>query len=177
MNPGAIGLVPVEGWAGIGIKFGEMLLDGKSDVQHAFILLDDDTVLEAQPNGAQIVPLSKYNDRKVIWLDPPLSDEARGVVVRIARTMVGVRYDWWAYLWLFLNRLGFRPKWVLRKVDNPKNDMCSQLADRVYRMASEQVTDQHDKTLLTLFTDGRDPGDVTPGDLAYLAEHPTWTTT
>ena len=164
-QPGAIGLISVRGLIGFGIRTGELLLNGHDRKQHAFVLLDDGTLLEAKPGGAQINGLDEYAGLTISWIDRPLSPAARAAVVAVARTKKGVQYNWWAYVWLGLTKIRIRPKVVLARVDNPNNAICSQLVDRIYQEARAQVSDPQDKTLLTLFNDGRDPGDVTPGDL------------
>lgn len=173
-RPGAIGLSPIHGIGGFGIQLGELILDRRDSAQHAFILLDDGTVLEAEPKGARIAPLA-HCAKPIAWIDPPLSDATRAAIVRIARSHVGCGYSWWAYAWLALEKFGLRPAWVKRKVDNPGNAMCSQLVDRIWREAAKELAPSDpDQRLLHLFADGRDPGTVTPGDLAWIAATKPW---
>lgn len=192
--PGDIGLVTTPGWAGLGIKFGEFLVDGKDEAQHAFMLLDDGTVIGAEPgpDGARIRPLSDYDGQTIWWVHRDLCEAARVLVVEEARRHEHERYDWWAYLWLASVRFGFRPQWVKRRMDDPSNDMCSQMVDRIYRnvrarirlrifigRGSRRQPDVHpsDIAALTLFDDGRDPGNVTPGDLWAIHDPNHWTRT
>lgn len=184
-RPGAIGSVPIHGPAEWGIRFGEFLIDGHDVAQHTFVLLDDDTVIGARPgpDGATILPLSHYDHVPIYWIDRELSPAARQLVVSIARSHEHERYDWWAYLWLASVRVGIRPAYVRKRMDDPDNDMCSQMADRIYRQSRAVVRvnlrpvgpktyAQSDVAALTLFDDHRDPGNVTPGDLAAISD---WT--
>lgn len=173
-KPGAIGLVPVRGLGGFGIQLGELLVDRHDGAQHAFILLDDGTVLEAEPKGARIAPLA-HCAGPIVWLDPPLHDSTRDVIVKVARTYEGCKYSWWAYLWLACNRFGLHPAWLRSRVDDPHWNMCSQLVDRIWRQAAGMLPELNpDRRWLHLFDDGRDCGNVTPGDLRAVAENPPW---
>ena len=170
-RPGAIGLVPVRGLGGEGIKLGELILDGLCAVQHAFILLEDGTVVGAEPHGPTVVPLADYDGTEIFWIDREMSPFARDRVLAHARPRAGEGYNWWAYVWLGCEKFHFHPDWVKRRVDDPRNAMCSQRVDRVYQMARADCVNPTDLTALTLFNDGRDPGDVTPGDLYPLHTH------
>lgn len=173
-RPGAIGVVPVAGVGGFGIQLGELIIDRRDGAQHAFVLLDDDTVLEAEPKGARVSPLA-HCARPIAWIDPPLSDATRAVVVRTARGFVGCGYNWWSYLWLALCRFGLRPGWLRKRVADPGNNMCSQLCDLIWQDAAAALAPSDpDVKLLHLFDDNRLPGNVTPGDLAWIAATKPW---
>lgn len=173
-GPGAIGVVPVDGLGGLGIQLGELINDRRDGAQHAFVLLDDGTVLEAEPEGARVSPL-EHCAKPVAWIDPPLSDDTRARIVRRARSKKGSGYNWWSYVWIGLSRFGMRPKWLRKRVADPDNNMCSQLCDLIWQeVAAELPADSADKRLLRLFDDGRLPGNVTPGDLAWIAATKPW---
>ena len=169
-RPGAIGLVPVRGWGGAAIRLGEFVLDGLCVVQHAFVLLDDGTVIGAEPEGATIFPLSHYADVPVWWIDREVSDATRALVVAEARSWEHRPYSWWAYLWVGALRLGLRPRWLQRKVAAGRAAMCSQMADLVWRaVAADPSISEAEREDLTLFA-GRPAGAVSPGDLYQLAD-------
>jgi hypothetical protein len=141
------------------------------------------------PDGARLTPLIRYVGRggNVVVCDAPVrvavvdavasgqinpweatdhEDTIRARVAAAGRALAGTPYSFLDYLSLFLLHLGIRPAWLLRAVDNRRHMICSQLVDTAYEAAG-----------LHLFTDGRFPGDVTPGDLdryriGHLDGHP-----
>lgn len=153
-NPGDIGLTKIRGFAGKFVFLGQWFVGDLSPWTHAFILLDDDTVIEAMPGGARITPLSDYEGREILWSEFPLADEQRLRIVAEARSLEGTPYSFADYVALFLERVGFRFGIVKRYVTSSGHMICSQLCDEVYRRCG-----------IHLFDDGRMPQDVTPGDL------------
>jgi hypothetical protein len=156
---------------------------------HAALVVDGGHVVEALPDGARLTPLIRYVGRggNVVVCDAPVrvavvdavasgqinpweatdhEDTIRARVAAAGRALAGTPYSFLDYLSLFLLHLGIRPAWLLRAVDNRRHMICSQLVDTAYEAAG-----------LHLFTDGRFPGDVTPGDLdryriGHLDGHP-----
>lgn len=159
--PGDIGLTEIEGLVGWLVKLLQYLNGDFEKPTHVYVVLDDETVFEAQPGGAVITPLSEYDNRWREYVAVDLTPEQRMRIVNRARTYVGTGYNWTTYFYLAAYRLHFRPKWLKRRVQNDKRLICSQAADKIY--ADEGVH---------LFNDGRMPYDLTPGDLGRL---PTWT--
>lgn len=181
LQPGDILLLQIKGWVGKAVWFMQAINRDTSRWTHAAIVLDDNTVFEAQPGGARITPLSKYADRPgtvvqfyqkphtvgggvahgylLSPLMPLMTEARRAAIVRDARLMFknNYRYAWSTYLYLSLVRLGIRTDWLKTQVQNPDIGICSQAVDLIYS----------DNTL-HLFADGRMPYDVTPGDLATL---------
>lgn len=160
-KPGSIGVVKVTGDVGKWIRFGEWLLDGHETYQHAFVVLDDGTLIEAQPGGAVIHPLSewpnaRYNDNM------PLTDAQRAAIVKNARELWGTPYGWLDYASLVLMKFHIRPAFVVKRVNNPGHLICSQLADLAYQRAGVELFE------------GRHAGDVTPGDLGQLFDNKGW---
>jgi len=158
-KPGDFGLSRIGGVVGWWIALGQLLTGDASRYTHAFVVLDDETVIEAMPGGAIITPLSEYMG-KAVFSDLSLTDEQRDIVVREGRALKGIPYSFLDYLALALARFGIRPKRLRKYIQNKGHMICSQLVDEVYRRAGIQM-----------FSDGRLPQDVTPGDLAnYLIE-------
>lgn len=158
--PGTIGLTVIKGPVGWLVRLLQWLNGDFAKPTHVFVVLDDETVFEAQPGGAVITPLSEYDNRWVRYVDWPLTPEKRFAIVARARTYVGIGYNWTTYFYLAAYRLHIRPQWLKDRVQNDKRMICSQAADKIY--ADE---DEH------LFNDGRMPYDLTPGDIGRL---PTW---
>lgn len=156
IKPGDIGLTRIGGVLGFFVSLGQHLAGDSSRYTHAYIVLDDETVIAAQPGGARIDKLSDYKN-KAIYIQLNLTDEQRKHIVTIARSLEGLPYSFLDYLALALARFGIRPKWLLNYIKNTGHMICSQLCDEVYRRAG-----------IHLFNDNRLPQDVTPGDLLYV---------
>lgn len=164
--PGTFGLTRIEGLTGALVALGQLLIGDGSRYSHAFVVLDDGTVMEAMPSVARIRPLADSLSRRPLafsWVIP-LTEEQRARIVAEARACEGVRYGFSAYLYLALTRLGVRWPWLCRYLTRSGRMICSQLVDEVYRRAGVQ-----------LFDDGRPPHMVTPGDLANLLIEKQWT--
>lgn len=160
-QPGDFGLSTIGGALGRFVSFSQLVVGDPSRYQHAFIVLDDKTVVEAQPGGARITPLDRWlanaGRKPLAFSEADLTEGQRAALVAAARELVGTPYSFLDYLSLALLARGCRPKWILRRVRSSGHLICSQLVDTVYN-----------RTGLPLFSDGRFSGDVTPGDLAYL---------
>jgi hypothetical protein len=157
-QPGDIGLTSIHGWAGFGIRVGQGILgDGWSRYEHAFVLVNDSQIVEAEPGGALLSELDRYDPASVMWLRCPPQFGAS--VAAAARTKVGTPYSWLDYLSLGAEHFHLPVPGLRRYVANSHHEMCSQLADTAAFMGGWH-----------LFADGRDPGDVTPGDFWKLAE-------
>lgn len=160
--PGSFGLARIGGIVGWFVWLGQRISGDGSKWTHAFFILDNDEIIEGQPGGAGIESIEQYTSRtEVKFVDPlrgrPLP-ELRAQLVATARSLNGTKYSWLNYPALGLYALGIKPRLLRSWVRNPKSGMiCSQLVDYIY-----MVNDIH------LFADGREPMDVTPGDLANL---------
>lgn len=164
-EPGTFGLARIGGFSGVLVSLGQWIIGDASRYTHAFIVLDDETVMEAEPAGARVSPLPGVLSRQPIafsWAIP-LTEEQRARIVREARACEGVRYGFTAYLHLALSRFGIRSGWLIRRLEHDGRMICSQLVDAVYARAG-----------VHLFDDGRAPFDVTPGDLANLLIERYW---
>lgn len=152
-KPGDMGFSTIGGMLGFWVGLGQYLNGDGSKYTHVFIVLDDNTVMEAMPKGAQIAPMSDY-ENKAVFLDWGITNEQRQIIVREARKCEGIGYNFLDYLSLALARLGFKPKWLVNYIKKSDKLICSALADMVYNKAG-----------IKLFSDGRIWHDVTPGDL------------
>lgn len=178
-KPGMFVLVPVNGPVGEAIKWSQFFAGAPSRYQHAALILDGDgTLIEAEPgkSGARIANVSEYAGRDfrvcdpVAWMIRGLSlnaseDQLRAKVADEGRKLEHVRYsalDYAALILLHLEKLltrRKRPTWRLtlfirKRVQSSGHLICSQLVDLALSRAG-----------LSLFTDGRLPGDVMPADL------------
>jgi hypothetical protein len=178
-KPGSFFLAHITGPVGYGIALGQALAGSGSRWTHAGLILDaDGTILEAEPGGARIANISKYDGRPLLVSDGPvqrfiaerqhwappsngqtLEEVVRECIVAQARKLVGVPYSPTDYLALALLHLHLPSKWIRDRVQSSGHMICSQLVDAVYLRAG-----------IHLFSDGRLPGDVMPADLAAWAE-------
>jgi hypothetical protein len=177
-KPGSYFLAHITGPVGYGIALGQALAGSGSRWTHAGLILEaDGTILEAEPGGARIANISKYDGRPLLVSDGPVRKwaldwaarypgasrvpipEKRAAVVAEARKLVGVPYSPTDYLALALLHLHLPSKWIRDRVQSSGHMICSQLVDAVYLRAG-----------VHLFSDGRLPGDVMPADLAAWAE-------
>jgi len=159
--PGDFAVVRMDGHVGRLIRLGQWLNgDGFADFEHAFVYVGDGELVEAQPGGAELLPITVYDGRPTRWSTgrTALTDEQRSAVVAAARGYIGVPYSVADYFALAAHRFHL-PIGPLIKgyVASTKHMICSQLVDQCYRDAGVQ-----------LFADGRWPGYVTPADLANL---------
>jgi uncharacterized protein YycO len=154
-RPGDFGVTKVPGQAGWWIGLGERLMDGHNKFDHAFLVIDDAQLIEAQPGGAAISPLSEWSHASFSAMD--LTDEQRAAICAAGKSMRGVPYGWLDYASLILAHFRIRAGFVKRRVNDGSHMICSQLVDAAYFKAG-----------VHLFDDGRLPGDVTPGDLGTL---------
>ena len=132
-------------------------LGTRSQVNHAFVFIEEDRIVEAEGKGAVISHISKYDGALCPVSDFALTDTEQAAVVEQARAVVGTPYGYLDIACLTLLSLGIRWQWLLARAQSSKTLICSQLVDRVYRDAG-----------LHLYEDGRPDGEVTPGDLLVL---------
>lgn len=147
---GQFGVVRTTGFAGWAIRLGT-----RSYVNHAFVFVSDDQIVEAQPGGALLSPASKYPDAVVSKFD--LDPVQKLAIFQHAMKVKGTPYNFLDIAAITLMTFGLRYKWLQRRAQRPDRLICSQLVDRVYHEAGIQ-----------LYDDGRPDGLVTPGDLFNL---------
>jgi hypothetical protein len=161
-QPGDFGLTRIPGYAGFAARIGIFLNgDGWHQYQHAFLVLEDDQLLEAMPGGARIRPLTDADRANATYSDWPLTDDQRVAICWVGRELEGTPYSIVDYLSLTLVRLHIRPPALKRYVADTGHMICSQLIDEVYLRAG-----------VHMFNDGRVPSDVTPGDLRKVLHGP-----
>lgn len=158
-QPGDIGLTSVDGPVGWGIRLGQLLLgDGATPYEHAFLVLNGGELIEAQPGGAVVRPLSEYDGRHVLYVCPPgLVPARRWAICDEARKYAGVPYSFLDFAALAAHRFRFPVPGLRRFVASTQHQICSQLVDQVYQDAG-----------VRLFDDGRWPGYISPADLFHL---------
>jgi len=158
-QPGDIGLSRITGFTGLFISFGQWLIGDASRYTHAFIVVDDTTVVEAMPGGASYGSLQHYLDNGAVFSSGKIvpTDEQRAFIVTDARSLIGTPYSFLDYLAIGLHRLGMRPRFIEKYVSSNKHMICSQLVDYVYCRAG-----------IHLFFDARLSQNVTPGDIANV---------
>jgi hypothetical protein len=159
------GLTRIGGLLGVLVSLGQWIVGDASRFSHAFVVLDDGTVLEAMPGGARIAPLADVLARRPLafsWA-LPLTEAQRADVVAHARALAGVGYGFSTYAHLALLRVGIRWGRLDRRIRRSGSMICSQLVDEAYRRAG-----------VTLFDDGRPAHEVTPGDLANVLIERDW---
>lgn len=158
---GDIGLTQIHGRVGALIRFGQFLNgDGFWNYQHAFVVLHDSweypvKIIEAEPGGAEINPLDRYQGYNVSYLRCP--DELREAVASAAYQYEGRGYSAADYFSLAARRLHIPAPHLRAYIRSSGHMICSQLSDRIALDGGWH-----------LFDDGRWEGDVTPGALYGL---------
>jgi len=176
LKPGDLGFTRITGFTGWWVNLGQALTGDANRFTHVFVVMDDDTVIEAMPNGARFAPLDREYKTDVMYARLPLSDEQRQLVVQTARELMarpgGIKYSFFDYLYLALKHWGI-PAFMLKSaIQKFGHQICSQLAD--YLLNGGGVYKKGEWTPnpkgFRLFNDGRMPMDVTPGDLVYATD-------
>jgi uncharacterized protein YycO len=155
-KPGDFGLTKIGGILGFFVSLGQHLAGDSSKYTHAFIVLDNEYIIAAQPGGARLDKLIDYKN-KAIYSNLDLTPQQRSAIVDHARGCEGIPYSYLDYLAIALARFGIKPKWLKKFIANKGHMICSQMVDEAYRKAG-----------IHLFKDDRLPQEVTPGDLLYV---------
>lgn len=122
----------------------------RSRVNHAFIYIGDNKVVEARPSGAGVADLSEYSD--ITWGREELSKAQRKVIVGVAKDLIGTPYGFLDIFFLWAKELGVHLKFVESWVKRGDRMICSQLVAYCYKEANHILCDEPDY-------------DVTPKDL------------
>lgn len=129
----------------------------RSSVNHAFVYVGGGQIVEAEPAGARLAPVSEYPT--IVWAGWPLTGPQQTAVADAARSLLGTPYSWVDCAAIGVAKLFGEhvPPAVRRRLNRKDRLMCSQLVDYSYQLGG-----------VTLFPDGRYDGDVSPGDLLDL---------
>ncbi|MFG3014332.1 hypothetical protein ACGFZB_28715 [Streptomyces cinerochromogenes] len=157
-QPGDFALTKIRGVTGRLINAGQHLIGDGSPVQHAFVYVGNGYIVQAMPGGAELIRLEDASE-PVLWSTGriPLTEVQRLFISEYAIGLVGTPYSFLDYASIALAHFRIRPRWVREFVADSHHLICSQLVDEAYLRAG-----------VHLFSDGRIPGDVTPGDLWRL---------
>jgi len=160
LRPGDIGFARIGGMLGKWIALGQAIAGDANRFTHVFVVLDNDEVAEAMPNGARIQPLNRQYTSEVAYVRVDLTDEQRTELVAHLRSRLtrpgGIKYSFTDYLAIALAHFGIKPKRLREYIARSDRQICSQLAD--YELAN---VGYH------VFNDGRLPQDVTPGGFFF----------
>lgn len=164
--PGDFGVVKTHGGKLLDRLAAEAICWGtNSPVDHAFVYVGGGRIVEAvrhvRYNTVDAYPGAIWSTGSVA-----LTDAQRDTIFTAAETFVGLPYNILdiAAIALAQNRLGHLvdgDEWWVKRLSDPTHLICSQLVDQAYLQAG-----------IHLFSDGRLPGLVSPGDLyTYIEEH------
>lgn len=170
LQAGDVGLGPIGGLAGWIPKIGQLLTDGRSWPEHAFIVTSrlPLRIVQAMPGGAEAVafdPARHFTIDHVFYRPPYASGQPFEIGLEYrtgswnaalaARKLVGTPYSFLDYLSIALWHWKIRPEWVARYIRSTHHLICSQLVDLALQEGG-----------VHLFNDGRLPQDVTPSAMA-----------
>jgi hypothetical protein len=170
-RPGDFCCVPVSGATGLGIEIGQWLDGDKfQPYDHAEIYTGQPDgagphgyTIGAYPGGAARRPLPCPAARLPgsLWSSGliALTAAQRAGIVTWAHAHLGTPYSFLDYAALTAHRLHMPGRWLRRYIASTGHEICSQYVDAAYAAAG-----------VHLFTDGRWPGFVTPGDLAGVLQ-------
>jgi hypothetical protein len=131
-----------------------------SPAYHAVLVVRNSNglaLVEAEPGGAILSPIDKYQD--IVWSDLGLTDTQRAAVSAAGLSYVGYEYGWYADAAIGVHsalRIPI-PQFVWRLLSRGHVMECAQLVD-----AAELKAGVH------LFNDGRQTGQVSPASLYDL---------
>jgi len=142
------------------INVGQALHGDPSGWTHAFVVIDEERVLEAQQPVSRYGSLDFYmTPGNAVFLPgwPTVQDTSR--IPEVAESLIGIPYSYLDYLSLAFYGWGVKLPFTRKRITGKGEMICSQLVDEFFRRLN-----------VPLFDDGRLPMDVTPGDL-----HIQWT--
>lgn len=141
--PGDFGLVSIPGGVGWLIRVGQWLNgNGFKNYEHAFIVLDQYSILEAMPGGAKVSAISKYDRSNVRYSTVSLTDDQRTSIVAQARKLQGVPYSFLDYFAIAAKRFNLKLPWLDARVKSSKHMICSQIVAKLYDDNGSQLTDK-----------------------------------
>jgi hypothetical protein len=107
-----------------------IMLQTWSKYCHAFIFIGDGKIVEAQPSGATVSPLSKYANKNIVWSTDDLDTSQRQIIIAKARALVGKGYGFLDIFAQALVRFGLKNAWLWRIVESQDRYICSQLCSK-----------------------------------------------
>lgn len=142
-RPGDFGLVSIPGGVGFLIRVGQWLNgNGFRNYEHAFIVLDEYSLLEAMPGGAIVSSLDKYSHHRVRYSTVELTDQQRADIVSQARKLQGTPYSILDYLAIAAKRFNLKFPGLDSRVKSYKHMICSVVVAHLYDDNGSQLTDQ-----------------------------------
>jgi hypothetical protein len=167
LRPGDIGFYTIAGRVGGAVSVGQALLRDACRFTHAFMVIAKEyprieepmRCVEAMPAGARRAPLDGRFGPGYGYVRLPLSPEQRDAITPVTLETVGRPYSFMDYLALAAWEWNVPGRTLVRRyVTSSQRMICSQLVDFVLCEVG-----------FHLFTDGRLPQDVTPGQLWWQA--------
>lgn len=148
---GDIGFSTIPGATGAFVALGQLMLADASRYTHTFVVAGAD-IIEAMPAGARTGPLRPGRYARL-----PIAHPER--IADCAIQYLGRPYGFSTYLNLAAVQWGVPARLMRRYVSTNRRMICSQLVDQALSDAG-----------VHLFSDGRIPQDVTPGDVLYALQ-------
>jgi uncharacterized protein YycO len=146
---GDYGVVKTKGFFGKLIRIGT-----QSRWNHCFIYIGNDLIVEANPTGVAVSPVTKYP--LIAWNQHEvLSYEDRETIASHAKWLVGRPYSFFTIAGMALRILGFKffSDRLLAAIAKHDGYICSELVAECYRTSGNVVVNEKDYL-------------VNPGDLA-----------
>lgn len=97
------------------------------------------TLMEANPSGLALVPLSKYDGYDYVVSRYHLSDEQRAAVVAFWLSIVGQQYGFLDIVAMAFTRLGFKSQWLVNLAKKQGHLVCSQTASKAYEQVGLHI--------------------------------------
>ncbi len=98
-----------------------------SRYDHSFVYIGHGVIIESQSQGAKMARLGKYRGDAIIWSADKLTLTERKAVTQKALSLRGVPYGFLDIVYLGLATIGFKFKWLLKRVEREDRLICSQL--------------------------------------------------
>lgn len=159
---GDFGLVAIRGFPGRAIWLGQGLnRNGWEDYQHAVLCVGNGELVQAEPGGATVVPVSDYDGTNIIWSTWPneiLTEPVRTSIAAHGRALEGIGYSALDYGAIALHHFGINPPGLRSYIARTDRMICSQLVDEGITRGLMEAS----RTVKNVFNDGRWAGYVTP---------------
>lgn len=147
MQPGDFCVLQTSGWEAHVIQ-----AFTRSPYNHAYGYLGGGLMIEAQPGGAKIGKVSKYNGYKQLQSKLPLTTAQSIQIAMAYKKQEGIEYGWGDVFAVGLGAIGIE----LPKLDDPDSVFCSQLVAIGLLGAKFAIKTQ------------KQANRITPGDLADI---------